>query len=79
MENCTVGFSIFRKVYLRMFNFLTFIFQGPHFYKNSTLGLSKVGLFYTSGLGVMPNILTPGTFYWKSSLGVGDSFPLEID
>ena len=44
-ENYNTGSSIFRKLYLRVFNFLTFIFQGPQSCKNYTLGLSKIGLF----------------------------------
>ena len=33
----TVGSSIFRKLYFRVFDFLTFILQGPQFCKNYTL------------------------------------------
>ena len=44
-ENYTAASSIFRKLYLRVFDFLTFILQGPQFRKNYTLGLSKIGLF----------------------------------
>ena len=32
-ENYTVGFSTFRKLYLRIFDFLTFTLQGPQFCK----------------------------------------------
>ena len=44
-ENYTAGSSIFCKLYLRVFDFLSFILQGPQFCKNYTLGLSKIGLF----------------------------------
>ena len=70
MTNYTVGSSIFCKLHLRVFDFLTFILQGPQFCKKYTLGLSKIGIVsYTLGLGVRLNILTPVTFYWKSPLG----------
>ena len=63
MTNYTVGSSIFCKLHLRVFDFLTFILQGPQFCKKYTLGLSKIGIFsYTLGLGVRPNILTPRHF-----------------
>ena len=63
MTNYTVGSSIFCKVHLRVFDFLTFILQGPQFYEKYTLGLSKIGIFsYILGLGVRPNILTPRHF-----------------
>ena len=41
-ENYTPGSSIFRKLYLRVFDFLTFILEGPQFCKNYTLRLSKI-------------------------------------
>ena len=63
MTNYTVVSSIFCKLHLRVFDFLTFILQGPQFCKKYTLGLSKIGIFsYTLGLGVRPNILTPRHF-----------------
>ena len=63
VTNYTVGSSIFCKLHLRVFDFLTFILQGPQFCKKYTLGLSKIGIFsYTLGLGVRPNILTPRHF-----------------
>ena len=49
MENCTIGFSIFRKLHLGVFNFLTFIFQGFQFCKDYTLGLSKMIFFILCG------------------------------
>ena len=36
---------VFHKLYHTVFNFLSFIFQGPQFCKNYALGLSKIGLF----------------------------------
>ena len=45
-ENYTAGSSIFCKLYLRVFDFLSFILQGPQFCKTYTLGLSKIGLFF---------------------------------
>ena len=69
MENCTDGFSIFRKLHLGVFNFLTFIFQGPRFCKDYTLGLSKMKFFYTLWLGVMRNILSPQHFLLEVLLG----------
>ena len=45
-ENYTAGSSIFCKLYLRVFDFLSFILQGPQFCKNYALGLSKIGLFF---------------------------------
>ena len=66
----TAGSSIFCKLYLRVFDFLTFILQGPQFCKNYTLGLSKIGFFNTLGLGVRPKILNPRHFYWKSPGGL---------
>ena len=52
MTNYTVGSSIFCKLHLRVFDFLTFILQGPQFCRKYTLGLSKIGIFsYTLGLG----------------------------
>ena len=45
-ENYTAGSSFFCKLYLRVFDFLSFILQGPQFCKNYTPGLSKIGLFF---------------------------------
>ena len=62
-ENYTVVSSIFCKLYLKVFDFLTFILQRPQFCKNYTLGLLKNRIsFYTLGLGVRPNFLTPLLF-----------------
>ena len=48
-ENYTVGSSIFRKLYLRIFDYLTFILQGPQFCKNYTIWLSKKDLVMLQG------------------------------
>ena len=75
-ENYTVGSSIFASYTLGYsIDFLTFILQGPQFCKNYTLGLStEWDIFYTLGLVVRPNVLTPVTFYWKSPLGIYDFY-----
>ena len=44
-EKYTIASLICRKLYLRVFDFLTFILQEPHFCKHYTLGLSKIGIF----------------------------------
>ena len=76
MTNYTVGSSIFCKLHLGVFDFLTFILQGPQFGKKYTLGLSKIGIFsYTLGLGVRPNILTPRHFLLEVPPGVCHDCP----
>ena len=56
----------------RVFDFLTFIPQGPQFCNKIYSRIVKNrNFFYTLGLGVRPSILTPPpvTFYWKSPPG----------
>ena len=59
MENCTVGFSTFRKLYLRVFQFSNFYISGASVLQKLNCRVVKNGVFYTLGLGVIPNILTP--------------------
>ena len=74
MEKYTIGSSICRKLYLRVFDFLTFILQGPHFCKHYTLGSSKIGIFlYFRAWGKAQHLTPPITFYWKSPPLLGGS------
>ena len=76
MTNYTIGSSIFCMLHPRVFDFLTFIPQGPQFCKKIYSRVVKNrNFFYTLGLGVRPNILTPSHFLldvppWEISMEI---------
>ena len=65
MENYTVG--SFRKLYLRVFDVLTFILQRPQFCQKKlySMGFKNRIIFNTLGSGVKLNNLILVIFYWK--------------
>ena len=65
-ENNTVGSSIFRKLYLRVFDYLTFILQGLQFCRNYTIWLSKKDFLCFRVRGKAQQSDSPVCFYWKS-------------
>ena len=63
MEKYTIGSLICHKLYLRVFDFLTFILQGPHFCKHYSLALSKIGIFLYFRVRGKAQHLTPPSHF----------------
>ena len=72
VTNYTIGSSMFCKLYLRVFDFLTFILQGPQFCKNILQGCQNRNFFlYFRVRGKAQHSDPPSLFIGSPPLGKG--------